>query len=210
MLSILNSATETRVFGKVNSKERERKWKGSEKYWYVGEKLEVSGRRWCDHKDRECWRLFGPGANRNETEANCLRELKTVAFDKIPSPKLEASVSEWGCFLAGNQGTSYISLDSQSLSLGVFAFLNSYGFWEKANAVCTRLQQQLCSLRSWPWHCPHISALQEIKPTYWWCFKNHSLLNIEQKVLLGPDLQWRKLTLYTKPVYKSLCKNCKE
>lgn len=71
MLSIPKSTIETRVFDEVNNKERERKWKGYEKYWYVGEKLEVGGRRWSDHKDREHWRLFGPGANRDEVEANC-------------------------------------------------------------------------------------------------------------------------------------------
>lgn len=43
MLSIPSPTTEMRAFGKVNSKEKERKWKGSEKHWYVGEKLEVEG-----------------------------------------------------------------------------------------------------------------------------------------------------------------------
>lgn len=43
MLSIPNPTTETREFNEVNSKEKERKWKGSEKYWYVGEKLEGGG-----------------------------------------------------------------------------------------------------------------------------------------------------------------------
>lgn len=68
MFSIPSSATETRVFEEVNSKDRERKWKGSEKYWYVGEKLEVNGRRWRDHKERKHSTLFGPRANRDEAE----------------------------------------------------------------------------------------------------------------------------------------------
>lgn len=70
MFSIPSSATETRVFEEVNSKDRERKWKGSGKYWYVGEKLEVSGRRWRDHKGRKHSTLLGPRAIRDEAEAS--------------------------------------------------------------------------------------------------------------------------------------------
>lgn len=68
MLSIPSPATETRVFGEVNSKEKEIS-KGSEKYWYVGEKLEVGGDE--DHRGRERWRLFGLRANRDEIETSC-------------------------------------------------------------------------------------------------------------------------------------------
>lgn len=69
MLSIPSPTTEMRVFGEVNSKEKERNSKDSEKYWYIGEKLEVGGDEVITGiENTGDYLASGP---REETETNC-------------------------------------------------------------------------------------------------------------------------------------------